>query len=63
MKSEAYLNGWHAHKDGIENTANDNPYLEATQQYSNNQWLSGWCGRFEAIKHDKSLELDMKTGF
>ncbi len=60
-KSEAYLNGWHAHKNG--EVSGLNPYLEGIQEYSNNQWISGWCARFEAIKHEKSLELDLETGF
>lgn len=59
--SEAYLNGWHAHGNGIETEAN--PYNENYQQYSHNQWLSGWCSRFDAIKHGKDLSLDDETGF
>lgn len=57
-KSEAYLNGWLAHKNGVENTADDNPYLETLQHYSNNQWLSGWCDRFSAVKHGLDMSLD-----
>lgn len=60
-KSEAYLNGWHAHKAGL--VSGDNPYDEAKQFYSDNQWVSGWCARFDAIKHGYSLSLDLETGF
>ncbi len=60
-KSEAYLNGWHSHEKGL--VSSDNPYSEEKQSYSHMQWISGWCGRFEAIKHSKDLSLDLETGF
>jgi hypothetical protein len=54
--SEAYLNGWLAHKNNEEQDFN--PYREGAQQYSYNQWLSGWCDRFRAVKHGYDLTLD-----
>lgn len=59
--TEAYLNGWHCHEKGL--VSGNNPYNESFQFYSYNQWLSGWCGRFEAIKRGKDLSLDIETGF
>ncbi len=55
-KSEAYLNGWHAHRLG--NRIGVNPYHITTQYLSNARWISGWCARFSACKHDQSLGLD-----
>lgn len=54
--SEAYLNGWFAHKKNTPNFTN--PYLEHQQYYSHMQWLSGWCDRFSAVKHGQDLSLD-----
>ena len=51
-----YMDGWHAHKDGC--VSAENPYNERTQNFSYGRWLSGWCGRFEAVKYERSLELD-----
>lgn len=61
MMSEAYLNGWHAHKKYELQSLN--PYNEALQFYSHNQWLSGWCARFSAVKHSQDLEHDENMGF
>lgn len=55
-KTEAYLNGWSAHKG--DQSQDLNPYHEGTQNYSHSQWLSGWCDRFSACKHGLSLSLD-----
>jgi hypothetical protein len=60
-KHESYLNGWLAHKYGIEQSPN--PYSESQQPYSYRQWLSGWCDRFSAVKHDLDLFLDSDEGF
>lgn len=56
MTSSAYVDGWLAHKNMIEQSKN--PYDEKTQTRSNSEWLNGWCARFDAIKHNKSLDLD-----
>lgn len=56
LTSDAYRNGWRAHFNGI--VSGENPYNEYTQTCSHSRWLSGWCDRFDAIKHDKDLSLD-----
>lgn len=55
-KSDAYLDGWLAHKDGL--AVESNPYDRLLQVRSNHQWESGWCDRFGAIKHDRDLAYD-----
>jgi hypothetical protein len=55
-KSDTYLDGWLAHREGVESDAN--PYDEKTQARSHAQWRSGWCDRFGACKHDGSLTHD-----
>lgn len=55
-KSTEYMDGWHAHKDGC--VSGENPYNERLQPFSYRRWLAGWCGRFDAVKHRNSLELD-----
>lgn len=55
MKSSPYMDGWFAHKKDLGTV---NPYDEKTQSYSHNQWTSGWCDRFSAIKHRLDLSLD-----
>lgn len=55
--SEAYLNGWMAHKNGVK-YSNRNPYNEKTQAISYDEWHSGWCDRFNSIKHDRELKYD-----
>lgn len=55
-QSEAFLNGWHAHRGDIGVDAN--PYNEYSQSVSHTKWTSGWCGRFSAVKHDLPLEYD-----
>lgn len=49
--SEAFRNGWHAHRLGADNDDEVNPYDATSQAYSHSQWLSGWCRRFGARKH------------
>lgn len=56
MKPESYINGWFAHKG--ERSQEENPYKEKVQEYSHNQWISGWCDRFSAVKHGLDLSLD-----
>lgn len=56
MKRAEYINGWFAHKNGVD--AEQNPYNEKSQYASNSLWLSGWVDRFAAIKHGRELELD-----
>lgn len=57
----AYLDGWHSHRLGGE--VDNNPYDEKRQAYSHNQWLSGWCARFSAIKHGQRIDgLDHDCG-
>jgi hypothetical protein len=55
--SDAYLDGWHAHRKFGPPTP-DNPYNEDTQPRSHTQWLSGWCDRFNAVKRGYDLEHD-----
>jgi hypothetical protein len=55
-KTTEYMDGWAAHKNDC--VSGENPYDERKQSYSFGRWLSGWCGRFDAVKHGKSLELD-----
>lgn len=59
-RTSAYMDGWHSHKGGQEQS---NPYSEAYQPYSYRQWLAGWCDRFSAIKHELDLSLDENMGF
>lgn len=54
--STEYMDGWHAHKAG--RVSGENPYSEELTAFSYRRWLSGWCGRFGAVKHGQSLELD-----
>lgn len=58
-QSESYLNGWHAHRAGVD--VDENPHNERTEPLSNMRWCSGWCARFSAVKHGQSLELDEVT--
>lgn len=51
-----YMDGWCAHKEGC--ISGSNPYDDLTQAFSCRRWLSGWCARFEAIKHGSPLDLD-----
>ncbi len=55
-KPSEYMDGWHANKNG--HVSGDNPYNEDLQPFSYRRWLSGYCGRFDAVKHGHSLELD-----
>lgn len=57
---EAFLNGWQAHRIGVGSDCN--PYHEKTQGWSHNQWIMGWCARFDAIKHGGSRALDQEDG-
>lgn len=54
--SESYRNGGHAHRLGADNDEATNPYNETTQAYSHSQWLSGWCRRYGAIKHNEPTD-------
>lgn len=53
---DAYVDGWHAHR--LDLSVDDNPYHVRLQFTSHNRWVSGWCKRFEAVKHGQPLELD-----
>lgn len=61
MASAPYLDGWHAHKDGI--GADENPYNERTQQASFSQWSAGWCLRFQRAKHDQNGQEDFDNEY
>jgi hypothetical protein len=61
MKTEAFLNGWHAHRVSVA-SSDDNPYDDTRQSYSFNQWVEGWCARHDAVKHDLPLEHDERVG-
>lgn len=54
--TSAFRDGWFAHKGGF--ATGENPYNETLQWSSHHEWLSGWCARFEAIKHGKDTSLD-----
>ncbi len=55
-KNTAFLDGWLAHKNGVE--VEDNPFDERRQARSRSQWTSGWCARFGAVKHGEDLPYD-----
>jgi hypothetical protein len=57
-KSDAYIDGWLAHKFGENNSDENNPYDQHKQAMSHQQWLSGWCDRFGRCKHDGELTYD-----
>lgn len=54
--SEAYLDGWLAHRGDVDVDAN--PYDVRLQPRSHAQWLSGWSARFAAVKHGLDLPHD-----
>lgn len=56
MKSDAYMDGWHAQRLGAKR--NFNPYNMEKQYCSWGQWDNGWGARYDAVKHGLSLELD-----
>lgn len=58
-RSDAWLDGWFAHKNG-DNPFDtiDNPYCARGQERSFQQWNEGWVARYSAIKHDLPLEVD-----
>ena len=62
MPSSAYLDGWFTHKSGLTHPKlegmPDNPYDPDWQPYFNQQWMSGWCDRFSAVKHGGDLVHD-----
>lgn len=49
--SPPFRDGWWAHKEGVD--IDKNPYKRRRQSWSHGQWQSGWCRRFEAVKHDQ----------
>jgi hypothetical protein len=49
-KTDAWIDGWLAHKNSENNSDEDNPYDEYKQARSYAQWVSGWCARHSAIK-------------
>lgn len=55
-KSTQYMDGWNAHKEG--HASKLNPYPETLCAFSHRHWLSGWCDRFDAVKHGHSTDLD-----
>lgn len=62
MPTDAYLDGWLTHKSGVVHPTlggtPDNPFNPDTQPYSNQQWMSGYCDRYAAVKHDGDLSHD-----
>jgi ribosome modulation factor len=54
--SNAWLDGWHAHRQGV--STDDNPYDELITARSYHQWVAGWCARFSAIKRGQDTSLD-----
>lgn len=56
-KTEAFRNGWLAH-EAADVPVDANPYDKKTQEFSNIQWESGWCARFNALKHGNLQEND-----
>ena len=60
--TEAYMNGWHAHKR--DKKSNFNPYNEDLCFYSNNQWNAGYCARRDAVKYGRvTLDMDENQGW
>lgn len=58
QKSTAFLDGWAAHYS--DKDQDQNPYDIDLQSKSHNEWVSGWCARFNAIKHGLDLSLDQE---
>lgn len=54
--SAQFQDGWFAHKASV--PVDDNPFSERSQPKSYDLWQSGWCERFNAVKHDGDLSLD-----
>lgn len=65
MPTNAYLDGWFTHKSEMEHPRlggmPDNPFNPQTQPRSNQQWTSGWCDRYAAVKRGGFLEHDEKA--
>lgn len=51
-----YMDGWFAQRDDL--SVDKNPYDKRLQSKSFSLWESGWCARFNAIKHGLDLALD-----
>jgi hypothetical protein len=55
--SESYINGWNAHRLGVD--VKKNPYDPNSQRWSNSQWNAGWHSRSTAPRFsfaDESVE-------
>lgn len=50
-KSEAFLNGWLAHRNDY---VGSSPYHETLQEYSHKQWHSGWRARQDFVETGSS---------
>lgn len=57
FRTDAWLDGWHAHRLGI-SVDDGNPFGEKATYRSHLQWISGWCSRFAAVKHGDPLIYD-----
>lgn len=60
-QTPAYRDGWLAHKKGVDQGRN--PFDEDTQEVSHGLWLSGWCARFNELKHGDDPALVEQTDF
>lgn len=59
LYSAAHKDGWQAHSFGKQ--TNDNPYDKFIQAYSHAEWESGWCARFDALKHGTALIEELEN--
>ena len=60
-RTTAYLDGWHAHRKGVD--VERNPFPEDRMAFSHMEWKAGWCGRFGAVKLDGELAYDEMWGY
>jgi hypothetical protein len=57
--TEAFLNGWHSHKNGVDLSQNPHAGYSATRElYSLQQWALGHCSRCEPVKLGGDLTYD-----
>jgi hypothetical protein len=56
-ESDAFKNGWFAHKNNI--SEETNPHDEKLEEYSYYQFTSGWCARHQWLKHGQSKKPDI----
>lgn len=50
MRSESYLDGWVAHRFGLD--LEDNPHHPDRQAASRRHWMTGWSDRDQCSRED-----------